>query len=339
MNSCVIKYKGSVKYLHSETYNYIFNMRNGFFARWGETKYDDPDFSPFGPEIADIEVSTICNVGCPWCYKENNGEGVNMPLTTFKKVFSRLPPTLTQIAFGIGDVDGNPDLWSIFTHCLKNRVIPNITINGKRFNSDLATKLVRCCGAVAVSHYDNDECFDAVQLLSKQGLHQVNIHQLVAESTYDDCFNLLENVRKDKRLKNLNAIVFLALKQKGRGKKMKPMQEHKFTKLINEALERNISIGFDSCSANKFLRATSTHPRYQQFKMMAEPCESACFSQYINVEGIAYPCSFIEGQKSLKGINLLHVQDFLKEVWYSQEVKSFREKLLKRNRNCPEFDI
>ncbi len=40
------------------------------------------------------------------------------------------------------------------------------------------------------------------------------------------------------------------------------------------------------------------------YKILSEPCESACFSFYINVDGIAYPCSFLEAEPGFEGINL-----------------------------------
>ena len=45
------------KKVQSKGYNYKFDKKTGFFARWGKTKEDDPLSSPFGPEIADIEVN------------------------------------------------------------------------------------------------------------------------------------------------------------------------------------------------------------------------------------------------------------------------------------------
>ena len=94
-----------IKSFRSPGYNFAFDTRNGKFLRWGESPEDDPQFSPFGPEIADIEISTICSQGCKWCYKSNTRTGKNMSLETFKQVFEVLPKeTLTQIAFGVGDL-------------------------------------------------------------------------------------------------------------------------------------------------------------------------------------------------------------------------------------------
>ena len=90
-------------------YNYNFDKKTGFFQRWGNTPEEDPTHSPIGPEIADIEISTVCNgvdgIGpCKFCYKSNTGRGDNMTFETFEKLFAKLKPTVMQIAFGIGDI-------------------------------------------------------------------------------------------------------------------------------------------------------------------------------------------------------------------------------------------
>ena len=79
----------SIKYLKSSDYNYAFNKKTGIFIRYGKTVDDDPDWSEFGPEIADIEISTICHQGCEFCYKSNTPFGENMDLETFKKVLNK----------------------------------------------------------------------------------------------------------------------------------------------------------------------------------------------------------------------------------------------------------
>jgi hypothetical protein len=107
MNKAVMARKGNKTILHSKDYNFIFDRKTGFFARWGKTQEDDPEYSPFGPEIADIEIATSCKgVGtpCDFCYKKNNPNGEYMTLETFKVLFAKFPPILTQIAVGIGDL-------------------------------------------------------------------------------------------------------------------------------------------------------------------------------------------------------------------------------------------
>ena len=352
----VIKETETNKLFASEVYNYIFDKKTGYFARWGKTKDDDPSMSPFGPEIADIEISTVCNglnnKPCKFCYKSNTGKGDNMDFETFKKVFHNLPKTLTQIAFGIGDIDGNPDMWKIFDYCRNNdynEVIPNVTINGARLTPEILDRLATTMGAIAVSRYNpSDYCYDAVEALTDRGMKQVNIHMLLSAETYDECIKLIDDAVNDTRLKNLNAIVFLALKPKGRGKCMTPLSDNKkYKELIYYAFEKGVSIGFDSCSAPMFLQAVQDDESYNRYEQLAEPCESYLFSIYINEKGITYPCSFLEEES--EGIDLTQKDMKLKDYWLATSTNKWRKDLLqtacsnnclvKGCRQCPKYDI
>ena len=77
---------------------------------------------------------------------------------------------INQFAAGVTDVDSNVDLWDIFAHCRENDVVPNITINGNKMTPEVYDNLVKYCGAVAVSHYNDDTCFNAVHGLTSRGL-------------------------------------------------------------------------------------------------------------------------------------------------------------------------
>jgi len=341
------------EYLRSSEYNWMFNPKSGFFMRSGKTLDHDPDYSPLGPEIADIEVSTVCSgpfgTPCAWCYKSNTASGENMLLETFIKVFNNINPykNLTQIAFGVGDIDANPDLISMFEYCRENSVVPNITVNGARLynrykdGKTFYEKIAELCGAVAVSHYGDNICFNAVKQFTDLGMTQCNIHKILAEDTLDECMDLLKKRQKDSRLEKLNAIVFLLLKPKGDRNNLSVLKNNeKYRALIEYAVDNNISIGFDSCSANKFLDAVKNHKDYKKFETFAEPCESGLFSIYCNVKGEFYPCSFSEGVGDWKtGIDLVNTTNFMKDIWFSERVVEWRLNLLAKKRSCPVYDI
>ncbi len=332
------------KILSSDNYNFIFDKVNGFFARWGKTNTEDPDYSPFGPEIADIEISTICNgvkgIGpCKFCYKKNTGHGKYMNFETFKKLFHTLPKTVTQIAFGIGDIEANPDMWKIFDYSRENGVIPNVTINGEGITNDIADKLVSKCGAVAVSVYDKEKSYNAIKMLSDRGLKQVNIHFMICEETYEKAFEIMNDKMNDVRLKGLNAIVLLSLKPKGRasvGNNFTRLSQEKFNTLVEYALNNHIGIGFDSCGASKFIKAIVNRKDYEQLLVSVEPCESGLFSSYFNVEGKFFPCSFAEGNDEWKdGIDVISEPDW----WNNSRVVKWRNDLLANKRLCPMYEI
>jgi hypothetical protein len=321
-----------MKYCRTPNYNYNFNIHNGYFERWGENEDIDPPYSPIGPEIIDISVSSICHKGCSFCYRDNKPSGKNMSLENFKVVLSKLP-TVTQVALGIGDIADCVDLFPIMEHCREKGVVPNLTING-RVTKEEAKELARLAGAVAVSNYDSS-CYNAVDLLTTLGLKQVNIHQLMSEETYESCVKVLEDANTDSRLKSLNAVVFLSLKQRGRGVGFHPLSLEKKFKLYQLIQESSVGYGFDSCGSSAFLQylKITNQPELEQF---VEPCESTAFSGFINTDCKFFPCSFTEEGK---GIDLLTVKDFLSEVWFNPKIVAWRNNLLACGRACPVYSI
>jgi radical SAM protein with 4Fe4S-binding SPASM domain len=335
----------NLKVFKSPEYNLLFDTQTGFMARWGKTKEEDPVMCPVGPEIADIEISTVCNgigtsmekrVPCGWCYKSNTGVGENMSVETFAQVFYNFPKILTQIAFGIGDIDGNPDLLPILAFTRSNGVVPNLTTNGMGIDEKWARRLATLCGAVAVSHYHIDDvCFDAVERLTNAGLKQVNIHKLLSEETYQDCFNLIDRVAKDKKcegkLSKLKAIVFLLLKPKGDRNRLHGIaSDAQYKALIDYARVKNVAIGMDSCSAPMVLRNVE-----KEVIPSIEPCESTLFSIYVSVKGEVFPCSFTEGTPGWEtGISLTAPGDFLKDVWNGERLTKWRNTLLGSSSGC-----
>ena len=101
-----IKENEKVKMLRSENYNYNFNKENGNFERWGKTLEDDPQRSKYGPEIADIEITTICKFGCSFCSPP--GTKVNIPGKGYKN---------------IEDIEFNDIISSV--HIIGDKIYPN----------------------------------------------------------------------------------------------------------------------------------------------------------------------------------------------------------------------
>lgn len=329
----------NLKVAVSEDYNFIFNKTNGRFMRWGKTYEDDPDYSPIGGEILDIEITTICKGirghVCNFCYKSNTPNGKNMSFDTFRVILDKMGAQLGQVAFGADSMaTSNPDLWKMMEYCRGKGIVPNLTVAD--VSDEVADNLAKYCGAVAVSRYDiEDICYDSIKKLTDRGMKQVNMHFMICEETYEQCLKTLKDIKTDDRLAKMNAIVLLSLKRKGRGVTFTPLSGDKYNNLVKYCLDNNISFGMDSCGAKKFLDAVKDHPDYEKFKVVAEPCESTNFSQYIDVEGKFYPCSFCEGVEGWEdGIDVAKIKDFLKDVWYNIRVRAFRNKLNKNCDNC-----
>lgn len=310
------------------------------------------------PEILDIEISTKCAgvpmngkkaSPCRFCYKANTDKGEYMSTETFTKILDKMPTSLTQVALGIGNID-QPNIWEIMQVCRDRGIIPNITINGARMTPELFDNIKNYCGATAVSYYDKDLTFNAVhELATVRGMKQVNIHFFLAEETFEKGMQLIEDAQSDPRMKNLNAIVFLSAKLRGNAEKnnFHQLSQEKYNIISQKALNSKISVGMDSCSAQKTLISYKDVPNFDQIEQAVEPCESSIYSTYINSNGIYFPCSFAEeisyapGDWS-KGISVLECDDFMKDVWYAEKTKIFSKEVSKCRecgKSCAIFEI
>lgn len=327
----------NTKIAMGQDYNYVFDKTNGNFNRWGTTLEDDPLFSPIGPEILDLEISVNgCPNNCDFCYKNNtNIPATNMSFETFKTIIDAMPKSLTQIAFGITGIQTNPDFIKMMEYCREIGIVPNFTLSGIDLTDDIAKKSSQLIGALAVSAYETNKniCYDTVKKFTDLGMKQTNIHLMVSEETLNFVYEVLNDKLTDDRLQDMNAIVFLGVKPKGRAKNnYHSLSTKKYKKLIEFCFEKNIDIGFDSCSAPKFECAVNSMDiselRKKQLIQCSESCESSLFSSYINVLGQYWHCSFAENENGQNFVDVTSHSDFLTNVWHSKVVNNFRRNSL-----------
>ena len=265
-----------------------------------------------------------------------------MSLDLFKQIMDRMPATLTQIAFGACDINSHPQLFEIFDECKKRGIISNITVNGIDIDNKMASKLAGACGAIAVSvnPQNKEMAYNTIKLLSQDnGMKQVNIHIVLGEQSVPFVKTVVDDMKNDSRLSEMNALVMLSFKDKGETHCFSPITLPSYKDVIAHCDNADIAYGFDSCSAHTYLKAIEDSPNYEQMAQHVEPCESGLFSIYINVFGYMYACSFCEGVGEWeKGINVLDYGS-VEEIWNSAKVSEWRNSLLARNRTCPFYKI
>ena len=365
------------------SFHMMFRKSDGFTAKWGRTMDDDPTHCPWGNEIADIEITTACRgirgidkaTGktsvndcdrrvCDFCYKSNQPNGSYMSFDTFKVVFDKMnqPRTMTQIALGVDAECGtNPDVWRIMDYCNENGVTPNVTVAD--IDHETAENIVRRCGACAVSCYERNRncCYDSIKLLTDEAKRQgkdsfkVNMHLLVSHETEKFVFEVLNDRLNDERLKDMGAIVLLSLKQKGRGKAFRKMDDEVYKKVIFFLQDNHISYGSDSCGANRLMESLKVYydgkengeEQYRRVLGCVEPCESTKFSIFVNVKGEVFPCSFMEKEQGWeKGIDLTDdkYKNYTTQVWNHPRILEWRMMAMNcvdcnGKCKCPHYEI
>ncbi len=330
------------KICKSSDYNFIFNKDTGFFARWGKNKDEDPEYGP-SPEILDLEISSgKCRGKCKFCYK-GNGKDENthhMTFEEFKTIFEKINKNklITQIAFGICDINSNKDFFKMMEYSREHGVIPNYTCHGLDVTKEVAKKTAELCGAVAVSIVNKEKTYDAIKLFTDEGMKQVNCHYVLSMESYDRAFEIIDDISTDPRLEKFNAIVFLQYKDKNKNSDYHSVLDvEKYKKLINYCNKKKVNYGFDSCSAPMFIESIKDDPNNSYLETMADPCESFLFSLYISCKGKVFPCSF--GEDIEEEIDVLNCNNFVKDVWNNEVAKSWRKKLIDNERNCPVYEL
>jgi len=190
-----------LKCCKSSDYNFIFNKKTGFFARWGRTEEEDPQWAP-SCEIADIEIVSggNCLGKCDFCYKCNN---ISSPIKLmtfeqFKIIFEKITKshTLGQIAFGITNIYANKDFFRMMKYSREHGVIPNYTTHGLDVDDYAVKFTAKYCGAVAVSIVNKEKSYNAIQAFTSSEMKQVNCHFMISLETYDKAFEIINDMKK-----------------------------------------------------------------------------------------------------------------------------------------------
>jgi hypothetical protein len=159
---------------------------------------------------------------------------------------------------GITDIQANPDFIPMMKESRARGIVPNFTMSGIDLTPEIADEIAPLIGACAVSVYQRDKniAYNAIKMMLDRGVNQTNIHLFVSSETIDFVYEVLNDVRTDERLTNLNAVVFLGVKPKGRAKgHFHSLNQGEFSQLIKFCMTYNIPHGFDSCSAPKYVQA------------------------------------------------------------------------------------
>lgn len=266
---------------------------------------------------------------------------IDYPGIDWEKDICNCAPLL-QLAFGVTNLDANPELLQICAFAQKLGITPNITCHGKdQVSDEFLGALCGMCGSIAVSRYDKEKTYDFIERLWLNGARQINMHVLVAEETFDDIIQTFKECGTDKRLANLSSVVLLFLKKRGRGESFHSISEEKADILFETALDNDIRFGFDICCSHRFRKFIKKyHNKQMNFPNAYDFCDSGRFSGYVNTLGEFCPCSFIEDNGMwLNGPNVLDCHNFIQDIWKGEKCELYRSLLLGNDQKCLYYDV
>lgn len=294
------------KRFETEQYTLFFNQESGFFARIEDLGVQEPAYSLHGPELLDVSITSYCQRGCSFCYRDSSISGFSMSLADYEYILCQAKECdVLQIALGGGNPNQHPNFCDILKMTKNDYdIVPSYTTNGDGLTDDIIFASKEYCGAVAISYYEPYDLFyKNLQKLLKNNI-KTNIHFLLSAKTIKSAIDFLSTAGDN--FKQLNAIIFLLYKPVGRGNQNEILQDSSFLdEFFIQIKKSRLKIGFDSCS----IPGVINHLQYNS--KFIEPCDAGHFSAFISEELLFYPCSFME--KYSEGINLRIFS--MREAW------------------------
>lgn len=308
---------------HSKNYNFYGDTETGVTMRWGSSINTNPEYAPW-PELADISISNHCTKGCEFCYKGSTENNSFMLLDEYDYVLSSLNSkrwgNVFQVALGGGEPLEHPSFIEIIEKTNKKGIIANFTTNGIHLDKTTVKYIKDKVGAAAISVAAINELkLDKIKLLTEEGI-KANIHFILDNTSIYEAIDILKGNYND-LLKNVNGIIFLTYKPKGRASMNKCLnideKLEEFTALTEKSM-CTARIGFDACFVPVLMKYTDVNVDY------IDSCECGFFSVYIDEELNVTPCSFANNQKFS-----YNLKKYTMETIWQQKYENYRKEILK----------
>lgn len=326
----------------NDIYELLFQSSTGLEILQGINGNPDP-FSLCLPSLLDVGVMGTCQNRCTFCY-QGRIQQPNMKLSDFMSIIDYIKVHTNQVALGgRGDPNKHPHFKEMLEYCRKNNVVPNYTTSGIDLTED-EIEISKMCGAVAVSEYEKDFTYNAIQKFLDAGI-KTNIHQILHKGTFNKCLSIIRGYHvwkiKDEKsreigslvdMDRLNAVIFLLFKPQGSGKELLDLVPYNYQLMaISDVIFKpscKFKIGMDSCLANHVLKYTTPTPSQA---MSIDTCEAARMSGYITPDMKFKPCSFADSNTE---VDLRSYS--ISKIWnLSNSFNNFRDSLKENPRSCP----
>jgi len=305
----------------------------------------------FLPRVVDLEVSKLCNLQCPMCYRSvafHPRKKINNPFLTPRKLnfFLKEIPSIKRINFiGTGEPLTNPYFFELLEITTKKNIQSEFTTNATLLNKSNISKLKKnkirkIWVSIESTNPEQYEKFrkgaklknviENLKLLSSTKI-PITLQAIITKENFKELPYLL-NLGKEIGIKEFSFFSPIFFSKETEKKRFIP--NSKETKIIKEIKKE--------CCRNKIIFSG------RSFLPVFRECYWPFREPFISIDGDVYPCCFIAGM-ALESINKeyfkgkeikiqtnqykmgnLFTQNF-KEIWKNKSFKSLR-KLIKKTR-------
>jgi hypothetical protein len=327
------------KYVVSKNYNCILDKKTDYFLRCGKNIENIPLSGAL--EYVDIELSTIyTNTNkYEFLFKKDIEHPKYMKFNTFRKIIDILPKSLNHINFIVDpECKTNPDIWKILYYCNLKNISSSITVDN--IDIEKSKKISNLCKSVSVNlHLDKNICYNTIKRLNKYNV-KPNLNILVSKDTHHMIIRTLYDYYRDERLKNINSIFFIGLKNDENWRFLKELENNEFKSIVNDMLDKKIPFGLDNYLSFYFISHIKNNLKHY-YNMSFVPCESLTFHAYIDINGYIFPCKYyVPKKQNFIGFSLFDKRGFDK-LWFHKNFNQIRNDFISNNKNgiryCPLF--
>jgi len=281
------------------------------------------------PNLVDLNITDQCNLACPHCYINSRPSGSFLARQNFGAVLDELVRNrVLQVALGGGEPTLHPDLPLFLRKLRQNRIVPNLTTNGRALPYRTVLAMAKYCGAVALSLEGRGSDFEArrgfafrdfcrsADKLKAAGV-PLAFHITASASNLDKLPGLVRKLLAWKPY----GLVFLAYKPIGRGRdydsSLATVPQTRIADIFGRILlmaRHKTKLGFDCC----FTPGLLSLPGAQSLAGCSAGRTSLAVMPNLDV----LPCSFLE-TKNPPNLG----RENLKSIWHGRYLADFRARI------------
>jgi len=281
------------------------------------------------PTLADIAITTKCNLHCPHCYMSSSSKGEHMSIDNFRLALQECKKNgVLQIALGGGEPTLHPNFTQILKEIKQAGIVPNLTTNGKVLSWKTVYAMARYSGAVALSieaigknfetrrKFSFSEFVKSITKLKSAGINLV-FQITISKENLNSIPQIINYLIQFKPY----GLLFLAYKPQGRGisynTSLSLADSEKIQRTIKYILQKtNITrVGFDCCITPSLMHLKNVNS--------FEGCSASRSSLAIMTDLTVLPCSFLLQDKHADNLK----QKNLADIWQGFYFNRFRDKI------------